>query len=265
MSKSLKERLEDTKDVFAKVGETLNLNPGSLLTTVDEEFKAISDCTSHIEHLLTMADARAVAWQFLEKLKADSDGFAQYNDVRVKFVHVRLIAVQAYVATNWSLADSVTGLAGRLVCTHRVASDQKKSVKLPSHFIREERNNSTAGLLDASLFESYGWPVEISYAIRNAFVHDGGQKDTSNFFEPSEPAQGFRISDVGWKDILNSLPKAVTASQKRPGVIWPINPQDDLREVLRVCERETDDALGVLIGSSCHAFRAHVAFMLGMD
>jgi len=55
----------------------------------------------------------------------------------------------------------------------------------------------------------------------------------------------------------------VDPSFHRAGATWPVSPRDDLRAVLRVCERETDDALGVLLGSACQTLLAHVGFMLG--
>jgi hypothetical protein len=46
---------------------------------------------------------------------------------------------------------------------------------------------------------------------------------------------------------------------------WPTTPLDDLRVVLADCEREVDEALGVLLGSACRALALHVGFMLGED
>ncbi len=44
---------------------------------------------------------------------------------------------------------------------------------------------------------------------------------------------------------------------------WPSTPKDDLRDVLKVCEQEMDNALGVLLGSACNSLRVHVGLMIG--
>ena len=51
----------------------------------------------------------------------------------------------------------------------------------------------------------------------------------------------------------------------RTSSAWPSLPRDDLRVVLASCEREMDDALGVLLGSACASLSAHLAFMVGED
>jgi hypothetical protein len=54
-------------------------------------------------------------------------------------------------------------------------------------------------------------------------------------------------------------------SHHRAGPNWPTTPRDDLRVVLDVCEREADDALGVLVGSACRTLVAHVGCIVGED
>ena len=49
------------------------------------------------------------------------------------------------------------------------------------------------------------------------------------------------------------------------GSNWPQSPQDDLIKLLDICERELDDALGILLGSACGMLKVHLGFMLGQD
>ena len=98
-------------------------------------------------------------------------------------------------------------------------------------------------------------------------MHAGGQMEGLNFFAAPSAAAGFRISDDGWKRIEDMAQLGgIKASFCRPGAALPLNPRDDLRPaVLRVCEREMDDALGVLLGTACHNLLVHVSFMLDED
>lgn len=236
---------------------------------VERAFRNEAIASADIGHWLAMLDARAAAWQLLDGLetKADADDLVPLGASHAKFVHVRLIGVQAYLATNWALADRITGMAGRLLCTPNAGSNAASPVQLVTNFVQVERKKTTAAALYSSIRSSFGWPVGVSYALRNHFVHDGGQKDGSDFFEAPAAAAGFRISDEGWSRIEKTVQDRYTvdASHQRVGATWPVRPQDDLREILRVCERETDDALGVLLGTACRILLIHVGFMLGED
>jgi hypothetical protein len=181
---------------------------------------------------------------------------------------VRFIGVQAYVTTNWALADRITGIVGRVLCTPAAGRNSENRTHLLFHFVnRDNTNKMTAAALFESVRQAFGWPIGLSYAIRNHFVHDGAQIGGSDFFEGPSAASAFRISADGW-DRMEKRAEAeyrVERSWHRAGASWPSTPQDDLRVVLAVCEREMDDALGVLLGSACGSLRAHVAFMVGED
>lgn len=103
--------------------------------------------------------------------------------------------------------------------------------------------------------------------IRNLFVHDGARVSGIDFFAGTSYESAFRISDEAWKRIENRVQNEyrVDSSHHRVGANWPTAPTEDLRLLMRVCEREMDDALGILLGSACSSLRAHVGFMLGED
>jgi hypothetical protein len=267
--KSLLERLHDAQGVLDAVGAALGRKPGVIGAEAEAGLRALVGSRSDIAHWVTIVGARDAAWDLLYGLedKADPDDLVPFGDGRAKFVHVRLIGVQAYVATSWALADCITGMAGRLLCTPEASRNGACPAQLISHFVQKERKKTTAGALYESLRRSFGWPVGLFYAIRNHFVHDGAQINGSDFFEAPTAASGFRISDEGWSRIEKTVQNRfeVDASHSRAGATWPVNPCDDLRVILRVCERETDDALGVILGSACGTLLSHVGFMLGED
>ena len=267
MSPTLRQRLDGAKATLGQVDVALGRKPGALPADVEKAFRSVVDYRSDIDHWITMVDARTAAWDLLDGLesKADADDLVPFGATRAKFVHVRLIGVQAYVATKWALADRITGMVGRVLCTPDAGFNGASPAQLVSHFLQKDRKKMTAGALYESLRCAFGWPVGISYAIRNHFVHDGGQMAGSDFFEASASASAFRISDEGWSRIEKTAQEkyVVDSSLHHAGATWPVSPRDDLRVVLRVCERETDDALGVLLGSACNTLLGHVGFMLG--
>lgn len=269
MNKSLQERLQDARETLDHVTTALNRRPGALPSDVETAFRGIAAFGSDIRHCLEMANAREAAWRLLDRLedKVDDDDMVPLGDSHAKFVHVRLIGVQAYLTTKWALADRITGMAGRLFCTPEVGFNSANPAQLVAHFVQKDRKKTTAGALYQSLQSSFGWPLGVSYAIRNHFVHDGGQMNGSDFFEGPSSAAEFRISAEGWSRIEKTARErySVEPSFHRAGAAWPVSPHDDLRVVLRVCEREMDDALGVLLGTACKILLVHVGFMLGED
>jgi hypothetical protein len=170
---------------------------------------------------------------------------------------------------TWSLADNVSAFVGRVLCSSDGgAFNTQQAPKLVSHFVnaKDSLRQSTAGLVFDSIRQTFGWPIAVSYALRNHFVHDGGQQQEVAFFAGSTSTDKFRILADGWRHVRNrALSYEVVPDNMRKTANWPTTPEDDLRVVLEVCEREVDDALGVLVGSACAAIMTHVMFLTGND
>jgi len=269
MTKPLDQRFADAKGALDQVHAALGRHPTVLPAEVEVAFRKVTDFRSDIDHWIEMLGARAAARSLLDTLEneADANDRVPLGGTRVKYQYVRMIGVQAYLATTWALADRITGMVGRVLCTPEAGFNDVSPAQLVSHFVQKERNKRTAGALFDSVRRAFGWPIGLSYAIRNHFIHDGAQIAGSDFFEGSLAANSFRISVEGWQRVEERAETmyGVERSFHRLGAGWPATPRDDLRIVLTVCQREMDDALGVLLGSACNSLRAHVGFMLAED
>lgn len=271
MRPSLRERLQAGKDALDCVNVALDRHPGVLPQETEESFRAVVAQQPQIDYCLEILDVRGVARQFIDGLesRADSNDCISMGAGDVRYRHARLLGVQAYVTITWALADKITGIVGQVLCVPKIGLNPACPAQLAQNIIkRDNAEKQTAALLFDSVRESFGWPIALSYAIRNLFAHDGGQHDSLEFFEGSSPLSGFQISDDGWKTIVQTAEKScgrVDQSWHRVGTGWPSNPKDDFRVIMKVCEREMDDALGVLIGTACRSLLAHVGFMLGED
>lgn len=268
MTKALNERLRDAKSALDQVSKVIGRHPAKLPVEVSASLLGVVDRRSDIDHWIEMLRARAAAQELLRGLedKVDKDGFVSYGDRPVAFHLVRFLGVQAYVTTTWALADRVSGLVGRILCTPSAGRNEASLPQLVANFIGEDRKKTTAAALFESMRHTFGWPVSISYALRNHFVHDGGQDKGRDFFEGPAASSAFRIAPEGWTFIEERAQEyGVERKHHRVGAGWPSAPRDDLRIVLSVCEQEMDDALGVLLGSACQALHAHVGFMVGDD
>lgn len=268
MSKTLEERLRDAKTALGKVDAATLRHAGKLAPEVERQFKSIAGFAADVEHWLGMLAARSAARSLLTGLEGHVDGNddVPFGAARAKYQHVRLIGVQAYLATNWALADRLVGMAGNVLCVRNSLQDPKNLPQLVSHFVSKGSESKTAAVAFLSLRHSFGWPIAISYALRNHFVHDGGQLSGADFFEGPTAVSGFKTSTDGWARIEERARSyGVEPTHHRAGAAWKPSPGDDLRTILGVCERATDDALGVLVGSACHSILAHVGFVLGED
>jgi hypothetical protein len=269
MTKELDVRLQDTIAVLDRVHAALARNSGRLPVDVENSFRKVVNYRGDIEHCRGMMEARAAAAQLMQTLEKDVDtaDCVLLGVSRVKYQHVRLISAQSYLTITWALADRITAMVGRVLCTPDGGFNEATPAQLVSHFVQKDRKKTTSGALFESIRQVFGWPIGLSYAIRNHFVHDGAQAAGSDFFEGPSAASGFRVSVDGLTRVEARAEGTygVERGFLRTGASWPATPRDDLRLLLTACEREVDDALGVLIGSACATVLSHAGFMLGED
>lgn len=269
MTKPLQERLRDGKNVLDQIHTALGRQPARVPAELERSFREVVVYRPEIDHWIELLEARAAARQLLDGLegRADEEDRVLLNEAPVKYRHVRFLGVQAYLTTTWALADRITGMVGRVLCTPNAGFNRALPAQLVSHFVQKERKRTTAAVVFESVRLAFGWPIGISYAIRNHFVHDGAHATGTDFFEGPSAASGFRVSNNGWARVEEQAETVygVERIYHRAGARWPAAPADDLRVVLTVCEQEMDDALGVLLGSACRSLLCHVGLMLGED
>jgi hypothetical protein len=267
MTKTLEIRLRDAKGALDKANAAIARHPGKLAPEVEDLFRNVIQFGGDVEHWIGMLQARSVAAALLVDLEktADATDCVALGTTRVKFQHVRLIGVQSYMTTTWALADRMTGMIGRVLCPPSAGSNPMNPAQLVSHFVQLEKGKIPAAVLSKSVRHMFGWPIAISYAIRNHFVHDGAQFGGSDFFDGPAAGAAFRVSADGWERIVEKAESYGVDSSHSRSPSWPSTPRDDLRVVLTACEREMDDALGVLLGSACGSLLSHVGCMVGED
>lgn len=267
MTTSLQTRLSSSKELLTDVLSALGRNPGKLPTGAEDAYREFIDARASIDYWLALLDARKEAWGFIDGLEDEVDGHGRvpFGKSRASFQAARFLGVQSYLTTTWALTDRIVGSIGRVVCTVDTGRNDQNPTQLVKHFIQKDRKKSPCSVLFYSIRDGYGWPIGVSYAIRNHFVHDGAEYGAEPFFEGSVAGAGFRISREGWARIEKTVATVydVDDSCQRDRASWPSTPRDDLREVLAACERELDDVLGVLLGSACHLLMAHVGFLAG--
>jgi hypothetical protein len=268
MTKTLVQRLDDAKTILDQLGTTLTRAGTSLPSEISAQFRGSVDARSDVSHWKDLIEARRVAAQFLDQLenRADADDFVSLGATRARFHHARLVGAQAYLSLSWALADRITAMVGRILCSADGGHNTESPAQLVSHFLQKDRKKFATGAVFDSIRRTFGWPIAVSYALRNHFIHDGAQSLGKDFFTGSSSSMAFRISPDGWKFIETKTERyAIERTFHRLALGWPTSPHADLRLLLADCEREMDDALGILVGSACHTLYLHAGLLIGDD
>ncbi|MFI5298905.1 MAG: hypothetical protein ACHREM_12475 [Polyangiales bacterium] len=256
-----------TKHLLDETRATLGRHPGKLPLDVQQEFERFCDAEREIDHWRGTLGARAAARALMTGLEREVDvtnNTVMLNGNAVGARDARVLVVQAYVGATWALSDSITRSVGRVLCVAEPGRNDATPAQLMTDFLGRSSPKRSAGL-SHSMRLLFGWPVGISYALRNHFIHDGGHLNGYDFFAGPMASAAFEIATPAWSQIENRATSTydVASTMIRPGVAWPAPPTADLRTVLDVCERELDEALGVLLVSSSQSVRAHLALLLG--
>lgn len=269
MSKTLTERLNDAKQVLDSVDAALTRHPSALHPTVQSYVVRILDTRGDMEHAIQMIETRRTAFAFLDGLefKVEDMDVVVLGGSRIPFRDARIIGTQAYVSISWALSDTIAKIGGLIWCAQLTGFNPNEPSQLVSDFVREKNGSKhTSALQFSTLKPAFGWPLSISYSIRNHFMHEGGNVGAIQFFEGPTAASAFNISEGGWDRIKQKVID-VNSTMHRSNLTgaWVDGIPGDLRIILRDCENELDEALGTMLISACKAFQASVACLLGED
>ena len=278
---SLVARLSECETVLKNTHAHIEKHDSKILTRmtasqIKNKLVEISGKHSRIEEIIKLIGSRDSIMKIMQNLHKSAIPMPAYHvklcDNVIHYKDARLLVVQGYMNTVWAIADNITDIAGRIACSYSLDRTNPWSAKLVSTFVAKtkEKDGSqtaypTSALLNASLKDGFGWPIVLSYVIRNIFAHEGGMTPKGCFFDEDTISSGFRIKDLAWEHILEQANnKGFDKSMTRAPEDWPWpKAQDDLRELLLICNREMDDALGILLRSACDAFKSHVAYLYG--
>lgn len=271
MSGKLSSRLTTAKGLLQEVERRIfQADSTRMPEKVSALLNSAASTHNRIQDWHDTLQARESALIVLRSIVNDTDreGKVLFGTVRITFPHARLFAVNAYLTAFWSLADLITSWTGQILCTQKMCN-QGRMAKLTSHFTGTKTNDSGAALVVGSVGPIFGWPTALLYVLRNQFVHEGGFIEGSPIFLSNQPQDEYLLFKEGWSKVKK------TAEQKDDGAKsdqhrmtsppWMDEEQPDLIEIFCDCEREMDDALGILVGSASHLLAAQVTFLLNED
>lgn len=271
MAKTFEEKLKIARETIEEVKQGLIKHSGEIHPKVDDVVRRLLDEYFDVDHWSDLYQARTVALKQLEDLESDADidgrvSWGRMNQ-RMPYRQARFLAIQLYLSSAWALADCISEFVGTIFCNSNETLLDSSHPQLLSHFIEHKAKTKTAYFSLFLLKDTYGWPVAILYHSRNLFVHDGGRIDGVDFFEGSTPTSAFRVSPNAWDKTLKAINDIydIEETQCRPRWAFPSDPTKDFREVLKACDSEIDQVLGVLMGTACSSLKSHIDLILGDD
>lgn len=253
--KQLCDRLNGARDTLAEVIQKIAGDP-TAEKIVSECYGDLRAAAIRVDEWLDLIGVRSLALEELKKMpKPVPQAIPSATAAPPPFRFQRLLACQAYLAVSWSLSDEITQWAGGLLTSPKLAKNPALTCNLP-HFAQS--GGHAINPLSLCFNNQFEWPIDLSYSLRNLFLHDGGW----GIFDGADAADGFRVENDGWERVLSGTKKADPA-KAAPGFPPFIAPITDLRSVFEACEAEMDEALGVLLATACGLLRVHACCLLG--
>ena len=231
-------------------------------------FEMSSSLAAQLEHACALLPLRnvalAAAKSFPTRISANRPDRFRYNDIDVTFKQGRFLSLQSYVATTWALYDTLSKVAGVLCCTDERSKNNAKPVKLPEDLVRGK--NIVGARVHDHLKGAYGYPIALSYALRNWLVHDGHCQNGTELFKSDSPSSApYEIANDAWTKIEEKVSGEykAEATQTRLRPFPPIGA--DLLAGLELCHEETDEAIGFVLVWATGAAKLQAEILLPRD
>lgn len=233
-------------------------------------FESSFRLAAELEHAKNMLPVRGIALQaakaFPTQVSPRSPDKFLFNGADVTFKQGRYLLLQNYLATTWAIYDVLAKVAGVLCCTDGLSKNPSKPVKLYEDFLQGKQKESggpVGARLQDHLRGAYGWPISISYKVRNWLVHDGYTHDGVELFAHDSPvaAAEFAMSDSAW-DALLSL---ANTDPEQSRLAIPPDVKRNLIEGLATCHAEADEAMSFILTWATGSLKLQAAILFPRD
>jgi hypothetical protein len=247
-------------EAVAKIGSA-----GTLSRESNEFFNMSPQLAVQLEHakgLLPVRDAALTALlAFPKQLSIASPGLFLYNGLDVPFKLGRYLLFQNYAVTTWALYDSLAKVAGLLSCNDKLSKNPVKPIKLYEDFLQGD--NCVGARVRDHLKGAYGWPIAVSYKVRNWLAHDGHCHEGVEMFKYDSLAisSEFEMLDKAW-DVVEQTCRAEPGQTR----LLPFpDIKTNLAIGLQACHDEADEAMAFLLTWSTGIAKLQAAILFPRD
>jgi len=242
----------------------------SLCEKLQDEFKEFEIMANTLASTCDLIDAREYARQLLHNLPSMADpnnDIVDYHGITIPFHAARLLGFQSYLSMTWAVCDSIIPAISLLLFDKTTSKSQSNPPTLINQIIK---NNKTSHFNSVFIINGYGFPIVVSYIIRNHFVHDGASNCGRDFFAGRSRAYEYKISSIdssGWHFLESQIREKYSSIKKehtRLTDMWPWH-QDNLLKLLELCNDEIDEALSCLVRWSVGMATLQARYLLERD
>lgn len=229
-------------EALAKIGSA-----GTLSEESNAFFQLSSNLANQLEQAKGLLPVRGAALKallaFPSQASTATPGQFLYNGMDIAFKHGRYLLFQNYAVTTWALYDTLAKVAGVLCCNDELSKNPKKPVKLYEDFLQGK--NCVGARVRDHLRGAYGWPIAISYKIRNWLAHDGHSREGVELFKYDSPASSgeFEMLEKTWEFIKDNCQAVPDQTRLLPFPDVKVN----LAQGLETCHKEADEAVAFLL------------------
>ena len=163
----------------------------------------------------------------------------------------RLLALDSYLASTWSIYDRLSNILGRLMGNDKIAeeSNPAQNPKLVDDLIGQAKGCYQGFGINELLPKLYGELIYSSYFLRNSFMHDGGMMDNVSILSGSIAATCFVLSKENAEKINHIVSQRLGSSSSG------FFSEGDLIEQLKKCHNDLDkmfvSLMRFIVGSFC--------------
>jgi hypothetical protein len=230
-----------------------------------DRLRAYSAQLAESRNLIDARDAALAAVNsFPSQVNPDNPATLLYNGIAVPFWQGRLLLMQSYMGTCWAIYDNLSKVAGILICTDKSARNPTKPVKLQEDLLRLE--NSVGAHIQDHLKGGYGWPIGVSYAVRNWVIHDGNSQDGIELFRYStHETAPYQLSDEAWTKIVERCNNKYKVDDTHTRLILFPDVRNNLAAGIAACNAEVDEAIGFVLLAATGGVKLHAQILFRRD
>ena len=218
---------------------------------------------------LKLFECRASAMKCLEGLRDNTSKLGSkpisetilYGTTEMSIFAARLLAIDSYLASTWSIYDRLSNVFGRLMGDAKIveAPSSAQNPKLVEDIIGQVKGCYHGFGTNELLSKLYGDLIYSSYFLRNSFMHDGGMIGNVSILSGSSAAACFELS----KENAEKMNRAVSARLCGSGSGLFKFTEGDFISQLRACHDDLDKMFIALAGFVVRSFCAQVYLFCG--